>query len=236
MAMGFFAILQKAIENYNIIGLGASFLWGILSVLISPCHLASIPLIIGYIGCQSDLTLKKAFQISLIFSAGMFTSIAAIGIITASLGRLLGDLGNGGNYFVAIIFFLVGLNLMGVIPFNWNNVSLKGSKNKGWLGSFVLGFVFGIGLGPCTFAFMAPILGAVFTVAKTRLWFSILLILTFALGHVLVIVLAGTFTESVQRYLKWSENSKGSKAFRFVCGFLVFLGGVYMILKARGLV
>jgi cytochrome c-type biogenesis protein len=193
-------------------------------------------LIVGYIGGQSDLTLKKAFQISLIFSVGMFTSIAAIGIITASLGKILGDLGVWGNYFVAVIFFLVGLNLMGILPLNWNSFSIKGSNHKGWLGSFILGFVFGIGLGPCTFAFMAPILGAVFAIAKTRLWFSILLILTFAIGHVLVIVLAGTFTESVQRYLKWSENSKGSKVFRFVCGFLVFLGGVYMILKARGIV
>jgi len=230
--MGLFAVLQKTIESSSYIAFGASFLWGILSVLISPCHLSCIPLIIGYIGGQSDLTLKKAFQISLVFSVGMFTSVAAIGIITASLGRLMGDLGVWGNYFVAIIFFVVGLNLMGVIPFNWNNISLSRSTKKGWLGSFILGFIFGIGLGPCTFAFMAPILGAVFTIAKTRLLYSILLLITFAIGHVLVIVLAGTFTEPVQRYLKWSEKSKGSKTFRFVCGFLVFLGGIYMLFKA----
>ena len=66
--MQFFAVLSKAIEGSTYISLGASFLWGIISVLISPCHLASIPLIIGYIGGQSDLTLKRAFQISLIFA------------------------------------------------------------------------------------------------------------------------------------------------------------------------
>jgi cytochrome c-type biogenesis protein len=234
--MQFFAVLSKAIEGSTYISLGASFLWGIISVLISPCHLASIPLIIGYIGGQSELTLKKAFQISLIFSFGMFVSVSIIGIVTASLGRLMGDLGVWGNYFVAIIFFLVGLNLMGVIPLNWNKLSFGQTKNKGWLGSFILGFIFGVGLGPCTFAFMAPILGAVFTIAKTRIWFSILILLAFSVGHVLVIVLAGTFTEPVQRYLKWSENSKGSKILRFICGLLVVLGGIYLILKARGLV
>lgn len=232
--MTFFALLQKTMEGSSYLALVASFVWGILSVLISPCHLASIPLIIGFIGEQTDLTVKKAFQISLIFSLGMFVSIAAIGMITASMGRLLGDLGSFGNYFVAVIFFLVGLNLMGIIPFNWNKLSLSGSKNKGWFGSFLLGFIFGIGLGPCTFAFMAPILGVVFTIAKSRLWFSILLLLAFALGHVLVIVLAGTFTEAVQRYLKWTENSKGSRIVRFVCGLLVILGGIYLILKALG--
>jgi cytochrome c-type biogenesis protein len=234
--MGFYAVLLKAIESYTFIGIGASFLWGILSVLISPCHLASIPLIIGYIGEQTELSLKKAFQISLIFSAGMFASIALLGIITASLGKIMGDLGVYGTYLIAIRFFVVGLHLMGIIPFNWNKLPLSGSKTKGWFGSFLLGFIFGIGLGPCTFAFMAPILGAVFSIAKSRLWFSILLIIAFALGHVLVIVMAGTFTEAVQRYLKWSENSKGTKTLRFICGVLVFLGGIYIILKARGLV
>ena len=232
--MQFFAVLSKAMEGSTYISLGASFLWGILSVLISPCHLASIPLIIGYIGGQSDLTFKKAFQIALIFAAGMFVSVAAIGIITASLGRIIGDVGVWGSYLVAIIFFVVGLNLMGIIPLNWNNLSFGQTKNKGWAGSFILGFIFGIGLGPCTFAFMAPILGAVFTIAKTRIWFSILILLAFTVGHVLVIVLAGTFTETVQRYLKWSENSKGSKILRFICGLLVFLGGIYLILKALG--
>ena len=125
---------------------------------------------------------------------------------------------------------------MGIIPLNWNKLSFGQTKNKGWVGSFILGFVFGVGLGPCTFAFMAPILGAVFTIAKTRIWFSILILLAFSVGHVLVIVLAGTFIEPVQRYLKWSENSNGSKILRFICGLLVFLGGIYLILKALGYV
>jgi len=234
--MSFLAILSKTLESSTFISLGASFVWGVLSVLISPCHLACIPLIIGYIGGQSDLTLKKAFQISLIFSAGMFVSIASIGMITASLGRIIGDIGVWGSYIVAVIFFVVGFNLMGVIPLNWNSVTLKSPQKRGWIGSFLLGFVFGIGLGPCTFAFMAPILGTIFTIAKTRIWFSILILLAFSIGHVLVIVLAGTFTEAVQRYLKWTQNSKGSIILRFICGLLVVLGGIYLILKARGLV
>ncbi len=202
----------------------------------SPCHLASIPLIIGFIGGQKDLTTKKAFQISLVFSIGIFVSVTLIGLITASLGRLLGDIGIYGNIIIAFIFMLVGLNLMDILPFNWSNLQIKGSNRQGFVQALILGFVFGIGLGPCTFAFMAPILGVIFQVAKTRIYFSIILLLLFALGHISVIVLAGTFTEVVQRYLKWTEKSSGAKVIRIICGALVFLGGIYLILKAFAIV
>ena len=35
-----------------------SFLWGMVSVLLSPCHMASIPLIVGYVAGQEE-ALKK---------------------------------------------------------------------------------------------------------------------------------------------------------------------------------
>ena len=228
-----FISLTRAISSSSYIAIGASLVWGFLSVLLSPCHLASIPLIVGFIGGQSNLTIKKAFQTSLIFSIGIFISVTLIGIITVSLGRLMGDIGLYGNLLIALIFMIVGLNLMGILPFNWNNIQIKGTKKQGFVQAFILGFIFGIGLGPCTFAYMAPILGVVFQVAKTRLLFSLLLLLIFAIGHISIIVLAGTFTEVVQRYLKWTEKSSGSKIVRIICGVLVFLGGVYLILKTR---
>ena len=231
-----FVSLMRAISSSSYIAIFASLIWGFLSVLISPCHLASIPLIIGFIGRQKDLTIKKAFQISLIFSVGIFVSVILIGLITASLGRILGDVGIYGSIIVALIFILVGLNLMEILPFNWNSIQIKGLSKAYWVQALVLGFAFGIGLGPCTFALMAPILGVIFQVAKTRLYFSITLLLVFALGHISVIVLAGTFTEIVQRYLKWTEKSKGVKIIRIICGSLVFLGGVYLILKTFAIV
>ena len=48
-----------------------------------------------------------------------------------------------------------------------------------------------------------------------------------------MIVLAGTFTEVVQRYLNWNEKSKGSLILKKVCGALVLLGGLYLIYTAR---
>jgi cytochrome c-type biogenesis protein len=232
----FFITLNNAILSSSYIALLAAFIWGILSVLISPCHLASIPLIVGFISGCENLTTKKAFKISLIFSVGIFASISLIGLITALLGRLLGDIGLYGNIIVAIIFMAVGLNLIGILPFNWNNLNINGVKGQGSLRALILGFVFGFGLGPCTFAFMAPILGVILEVATKRVYFSILLLLLFAVGHISVIVLAGTFTEIIQRYLNWTNTTRGVKIVRAICGILVFLGGIYLVLKAFMLV
>jgi len=45
----------------------------------------------------------------------------------------------------------------------------------------------------------------------------------------LIIVLAGTFAEIVQRYLNWNEKSKGTALVKKICGILVILGGIYLI-------
>ena len=44
--------------------------------------------------------------------------------------------------------------------------------------------------------------------------------------------LAGTFTEVVQRFLNWNEQSKGVTVVKCVCGVLVLLGGVWLIYSA----
>ena len=105
-------------------------------------------------------------------------------------------------------------------------------KRRGLLAALILGLVFGIALGPCTFAYMAPMLAVTFKLAATHLPYGILLLLLYGMGHCAVIVLAGTFTEVVQHYLNWNEKSKGAVILKKICGALVLLGGLYLIYTA----
>jgi cytochrome c-type biogenesis protein len=228
-----FTQLTRAVEGTWFIAVGASFIWGILSVLLSPCHLASIPLIVGFIDEQGKISTKRAFWISTLFAVGILITIGAIGAITAAAGRMMGDVGKYGNYFVALIFFVVGLHLLDVIPMPFSGPGQVGMKRRGMLAAFILGLVFGIALGPCTFAYMAPLLGVTFKLASTNLAYGILLLLVYGIGHCSVIVFAGTFTEIVQRYLNWNEKSKGAIILKKVCGVLVLIGGVYLVYTAR---
>ncbi|MCX5670573.1 MAG: cytochrome C biogenesis protein [Planctomycetota bacterium] len=228
-----FTALTHAVEGTPALALGAAFVWGILSILLSPCHLASIPLIVGFIDEQGRISTRRAFLISTLFAVGILITIGAIGAITAAAGRMMGDVGRWGNYFVAAIFFVVGLHLLGVIPMPWSGPGQVGLKRKGMLAAFLLGLVFGIAIGPCTFAYMAPMLGVTFKLAATSIGYGILLLAVYGVGHCSVIVVAGTSTELVQRYLNWNEASKGAVILKKVCGALVLLGGVYLIYIAK---
>jgi cytochrome c-type biogenesis protein len=227
-----FTVLTKAVEGTAFIAVAAAFVWGVLSILLSPCHLASIPLIVGFIDEQGRISTKRAFWISTLFAVGILITIGAIGAITAAAGRMMGDVGEYGNYFVALIFFVVGLHLLDVIAMPFSGAGQVSMKRKGLLAAFILGLVFGIGIGPCTFAYMAPMLGVTFKVAATKFFYGVLLLVAYGVGHCSVIVFAGTFAEVVQRYMNWNEKSKGAVILRRICGVLVMVGGLYLIYVA----
>ena len=228
----FFTSLTNAIEGAPLIVIGAAFVWGVLSILLSPCHLTSIPLIIGFISEQGRVSTKRAFLIALLFSVGILITIALIGVITAAAGRMWGDVGRYGNYIIALLFFIIGLHLLEVISLPFSGPKSLGIKRKGMLAAFIIGLVFGIALGPCTFAYMAPMLAITFNLSAESMWYGILLLFAYGIGHCSVIIIAGTSTELVQRYLNWNEKSCGSIIVKQICGVLVISGGIYLIYVA----
>ncbi|MEI6279860.1 MAG: cytochrome c biogenesis protein CcdA [Verrucomicrobiae bacterium] len=227
-----FITLSHAVDGAPAWALSAAFVWGVLGIILSPCHLAGIPLIVGFISEQGPVPTRRAFAISTLFSVGILVTIAAIGAVTSAAGRMMGDVGRYGNYFVAIIFIVVGLHLMGVVPMPWSGPGQVGMKRKGLVAAFLLGLVFGIALGPCTFAYMAPVLAVAFRAGSTSFLYGALLLLAYGIGHCAVIVAAGTSTELVQHFLKWNEKSQGLARVKILCGILVILGGVYMVFTA----
>jgi cytochrome c-type biogenesis protein len=224
-----FEVLTDAVSGAPHVAILASFAWGVLSVVLSPCHLASIPLVVAFIARQQAMTTRKAFLVSAAFAGGILTTIAAIGVVTAMLGRMLGDLGSKADYVLAGIFVLIGLHFLGLIPMPFSASPAKTGGQRGYLAAFFVGLVFGLAIGPCTFAFMAPMLGVTFSVAGSNPAYGILLLAAYGIGHSAVIVAAGTFTEAVEHYLKWSSESRGVEILRKVCGVLIILAALYLI-------
>lgn len=227
-----FSLITGAFESTPVIALSAALIWGVLSILMSPCHLASIPLIVGFIDQQEERSPRRALLISLLFSTGILVTIIVIGFITAAAGRLLGDLGKYANYVVALIFFVVGLNLMGVIPLGWNKPEHAGENRKGLFAAFMLGLIFGIALGPCSFAFMAPMLGIAFKLGAEQPVYAGSLLLMYGMGHCGIIAVAGVSAGWAQKYRDWNMESHSAFRLKKVCGALVLLGGLYLIYTA----
>ncbi len=213
------------------LAIAASFIWGIMSVVISPCHLSIIPLIIGYLQSQKDGKQGNAFFLSFVFSLGILISLIIVGGITYALGRIIGDIGVFGNILLIFVMLVFGLYFLGVLKLDWSLTTIKSGKHNGALGALLLGFIFGIGLGPCTFAFMAPILGIVLTQSSTGILIPLMYFFAFALGHCLVISLAGGMTDLISKYLKWNESSGAITIIKKVCGVLMLIAAAYMIYR-----
>lgn len=228
--IGIFDYFIKLFQSNPWTAVFAAFMWGVFSIIFSPCHVSAIPLAVGYINGKGRIKQSRALILSLLFALGILVTISVIGLITGFLGRMLGDIGKIGAIIVAVIFILIGIWLMDVIPVPQLQILNPAMKGKGALGAFLLGLIFGLALGPCSFGFMMPLLVVVFRVAHDHKLFSIMLLASFALGHAGVIVFAGTFINWVQKYLNWSERSKGTMVFRRICGILVILTGFYLIL------
>jgi len=227
-----FTALTEAIEKAPALALTAAFVWGILSILLSPCHLASVPLVVGFMGGIENLRASRGAVIASVFAAGIFITIAVVGAVTALLGGLVGDVGSAGNYVVAIVLFVIGLHLLGVIPMPWSGGGRLMPKRKGLVGAFVLGLLFGVAVGPCTFAYFMPVLGFAFLSGQTNALYGTVLVAVTAIGHCSVIIAAGTAAGALQRYLNWSESSRATAVLKKVCGILVIISGLYLLWKA----
>jgi cytochrome c-type biogenesis protein len=222
----------EAFAGTPLLALGAAFAWGILSVVLSPCHLTSIPLVVAYVnGDGAPPPFRRAFWLSSLFALGTLTSIAAIGLVTAAAGRVAGDVGAVGDSLVAALFIVMGLNLLGVVPLPASLLGPTSSAQKGPLGALVLGLVFGVALGPCTFAFAAPLLGLAFRSGTRSL--GVWLVLVYALGHAGIIALAGGSTKLVERLLAWNGRERGARWLKHGSGVALILGGLYFLWTAK---
>ncbi len=227
-----FNALYTALYGNMALAILAAFLWGLASILLSPCHLSGIPLMVAMLTGKRVLTVKQALKLSTLFAIGVLFSFLIIGIVTALLGRMIGDLGSHANLIFGIAMCIGGILLLDVIPFGSvslvSKVKIDGTKP---FTIFLVGLLFGMALGPCAFAFMAPVLTLVFSLAETKLLAAIAITVSYAIGHCLVIVFAGTSVGFVQKLLNWNEGSKGLSMMKKVCAVLVIAAGIYLIFK-----
>jgi cytochrome c-type biogenesis protein len=204
------------------------FLWGVVSVLFSPCHVASIPLMVAYVaGQEKAVDPQQAVGYSAAFTVGLFITIALIGVICALLGRMLGDVGNYWQILVGAVLIWVALGMLGVESCTLSNSLPSRFNMKGLPGAFGLGLSYGILSGSCTFGFIAPIL-AIITVRGDIATGTVFIVL-FAVGHCLPIMLAGSSTAMVRNLMESRVWQGAGSWFRRGAGVVIGCLGLYFI-------
>lgn len=226
------AAISAAMSTPSAWAFGAALSWGILSVLLSPCHLGAVPLIVGYINEGRRPARRKAFEYSLMFALGLLVTLALVGVLTSAAGRLLGDIGTVPRTIAAAFLVLCGFWLMDLPPFNRITVSAQpGRRKRGYAGAFVLGLLYGVLLGPCSFAFLAPMLGFVFTASREQVAFGASLMLVYAVGHTAAVTAAGTFGDYIGSLLSRREAGSLTLWFKRFLGAIVVVAGISQFLS-----
>lgn len=206
------------------------FSWGVISVIFSPCHMASIPLIVSYVaGQDKTLEAKHAAKYAVAFTAGLFITIAVVGIICSLLGRMLGEIGPYWTILVGAILLWVSLDMLGISVCSMSGSLMQKIRLKGLSGAFVLGLAYGILSGSCTFGFIAPILA--FITIQQKIGLGIFYIILFGIGHCIPIAVAGSSAALVKRILENSKFQQGGIWFRKAAGVAIGLFAVYFIVS-----
>jgi cytochrome c-type biogenesis protein len=201
-------VVSSQLAHVTPVSVGVIFLAGLLTSL-TPCMLSMLPITVGYMGAYDQPTRSRSVQLSLSFAAGLATTLAGLGIVAASLGKVYGQIGVGLPLLVSVIAILMGLNQLELLQLrlpNLGNIEGISQNLPESLRAYLIGMTFGLVASPCSTPVLAtllawlanrqdPLLGGVF-------------LLAYAAGHVLPLVVAGIFTANLKQILQlrqWSN-------------------------------
>lgn len=208
--------------------------WAILAVFVgglvsaaSPCVLAVIPLVIGYVGGYSEGNRRKAVSYAMVFALGLAVTFTLLGAAAGFIGSFLGLTGKYFYWTVAIIAIIMGLSLLGLFEFRLPLAGKMQFKIGGLLGAFMMGLFFGVVSSPCATPVLVVILAYVAT--KGQVLYGTLLLFVYAIGHCALIVLAGVITGFVDSFAKSKGATNFSTWTKKVSGALIVLVGIYVI-------
>jgi cytochrome c-type biogenesis protein len=207
--------LPRIVSELSALAYLLVFLGGVLTS-IGPCNLSMVPVIIAYVGGQHDLTRTKGFWLATFFTLGSSVTFMLLGVVAATVGGLFGTESKILHWFVALVCFVIGLNLLGALKVNFDFMARLQPKRvaiTGLIGAFVLGLVVGLAGSQCGTPVLVAILGIV--MAKGKLAYGASLLFAYGLGRGVPIILAGTFTgvvkalPAMERWTRWMEKSAG---------------------------
>jgi cytochrome c biogenesis protein CcdA len=215
---------QSLTENPLLAYVGV-FLGGILSSS-SPCVLATIPLVIGYVGGYSEGNRRKALLYSLVFILGLSFTFTVLGAIASLIGGLFGMISRTWYFIIGGVAIAIGLHLIGIYSLNIPTPVNFQSERRGIIGALLLGALFGIVSSPCATPVLALILALV--ASKGEVVYGTSLLFVYALGHCTLIFLAGTATGFVESFVQSKGITNITEWGKRIGGAIVSLVGIYL--------
>jgi cytochrome c-type biogenesis protein len=216
---------QSFTENPLLAYVGV-FLGGIISSS-SPCVLATIPLVIGYVGGYSEGNRRKALLYSLVFILGLSFTFTVLGAIASLIGGLFGAISRTWYFIIGGVAIAIGLHLIGIYSLNIPTPVQLQPKRRGIIGALLLGALFGIVSSPCATPVLALILA--FVASKGKVVYGTSLLFVYAIGHCALIFLAGTAAGFVENFVQSKGITNITNWSKRAGGAIVSLVGIYLL-------
>ena len=224
---GIFGDVSALIQSNPWLAVVAVFAGGVATAS-NPCVLAMIPLAMAMVaGTEKARGFKKSFVFTLFFMLGLSITFTALGLVSALMGRMFGDVGSFWKYVVAAVCLVMGLHLLGLFRLGLRVPRFSGIRKEGNLGAFLLGLLFGVVSTPCAVPILAVILA--FVARKGDVAYGGLLLFVYALGHSVLVLLAGTSMGAAKKMIESRGWRRANAALQKIAGAVIILVGVYFV-------
>ena len=222
-----FGDISALLQSNPWLAVVAVFLGGVTTAL-NPCVLAMIPLLMSVVaGNKETTTLKRSLVFSLFFILGLAITFTVLGLISALMGRMFGNVGHFWKYVVAGVCLVMGLHLIGILKWNIPVPTGMRVKKQGYIGAFLLGLLFGVVSTPCAVPILAVLLA--FVAEKGNVLYGGFLLFVYALGHSALVLIAGTSVGAAKGLLESKGLRKAHGIIQKVAGVLIIGIGFYFL-------
>jgi cytochrome c biogenesis protein CcdA len=221
--------IEQIVAIYPVLAFGAVFLAGVISSA-SPCVLVTIPLVVGFVGGYAEGDRVKAFRYSVAFVLGLAITFTAFGAAAGLLGTMFGTTGGWWHLIAGAVALIMGLQMIGLYEIRLPIRRDYRPKQGGLIGSFLLGLFFGVVSSPCATPALVVILTYVAT--KGEVLYGTALLFTYAIGHCILLLAAGTFTGFVESFAASKGVASISLWAKRLGGLIVAIAGCYLIWRA----
>lgn len=200
---------------------------GGMALSFTPCVYPLIPVTVSAIGITSGGSRWRGLVLSLVYVTGMALTYSLLGIAASLTGKLFGSISAhpAVRLLVGVVFFLSGLSMLNVFRIALPGiVSARRPGKNDYFSVFALGLMSGFAASPC----VAPALGAilVYIGATHNVFYGMTLLMAFAYGIGLMLIVVGTFGSMIRGLPKSGKWMVGVE--RFFAAVMLVIGAYYI--------